>query len=273
MKTLNNYIYDLQRFGLTPEKLIAQMTGKKARAPRILTVTMPKSGTNLLQRILLLHPWLSRALLPTLGRRNKKKWSDSRSLLGRIGPGRIVSSHFDYDENLCRLVKEELDYRILLMIRDPRDAVISDMHYIQTWPGHPQKKLINDLGSDKERLLALIEGRSGVRPIRDQILRFSGWASHAHLIRFEDAVGAAGGGSDKTQREVIRGIFSAIDVPLSDEMEEYIASNCRSAKTQTFRTGSIRNWEKVFDDEIRSAFSRAAGDLLIELGYEKDINW
>lgn len=136
-----------------------------------------------------------------------------------------------------------------------------------------KKKLINDLGSDKERLLALIEGRNGIRPIREQILRFSGWASHAHLIRFEDAVGAAGGGSDNIQREVIRGIFNAIDVPLSDEREEYIARNCRSAKTQTFRTGSIRNWEKVFDDEIHSAFNRAAGDLLIELGYEKDLNW
>lgn len=273
MKTLNNYIYDLQRFGLTPEKLIAQIAGKKARAPRILTVTMPKSGTNLLQRILLLHPWLSRALLPTLGRRNEGKWKDARGLLGRIGPGRIVSSHFDYDENLCRMVKEELGYRLLLMIRDPRDALISDMHYIQSWPGHPQKELISGMASDKERLLALIDGSNGIRPIRDQIKRFSGWATHAHVIRFEDAVGAAGGGSDKAQKEVIRGIFNEIDVPLSNEKAEYIARNCRSAKTQTFRTGSTRNWEKVFDDDIRSAFNRVAGDLLVELGYEKDLNW
>lgn len=273
MKKLDSYLYDLQRFGLTPDKIFAQVTGQKARAPRILTVTMPKSGTNLLQRILLLHPWLSRAILPTLGRRNAEKWKDARTLLGKIGPGRVVSSHFDFDIDLARLVADELSYRVLLMIRDPRDAVLSDMHYIRTWSGHPQKSLIEGMATDKDRLMALIRGQHGVRPIREQIMRFSGWADHAHLIRFEDAVGAAGGGSDETQRQVIRGIYDAIGVPLADDKLEYIARNSRSAKTQTFRTGKIRNWEKVFDDDLRKAFTEEAGDLLISLGYEKDLNW
>ena len=121
--------------------------------------------------------------------------------------------------------------------------------------------------------MALIKGRNGIRPIRDQILRFSGWANHAHLVRFEDAVGVAGGGSDQAQKKVIRGIFKAINIPLTEEKTDYIARNCRSTKTQTFRTGSIRNWEKVYDADVRAAFTCAAGDLLIELGYEKDLSW
>lgn len=273
MKRLENYLYDLQRFGLTPEKVIAQILGYKARAPRILTVTMPKSGTNLLQRILLLHPWLSRAILPTLGRRNIYKWKDPKKVLSKIGSGRIVSSHFDYDPELARLVIEELNYKVLLMIRDPRDAVISDMHYIRTWPAHPQKYLFENMPSDKDRLIALIRGQEGVLSIREQIMRFSGWRKHAHLIRFEDAVGAAGGGSDAIQREVIKQIYSFMEIPLNNEMLEHIARNCRSSKTQTFRTGNIRNWKKIFDDDLRKEFSSVAGDLLIELGYEESLNW
>lgn len=273
MKRLENYLYDFERFGLTPRKLIATVKGKKELAPRILTVTMPKSGTNLLQRILILHPWLSRALLPTLGQRNRKKWKDIRSLLDRVASGCIVSTHFDFDAHLARLITTELGYRIIFMIRDPRDAVISDMHYIRTWSGHPQKAQIEAKGSDKERLMALIRGELGIRPIREQILRFSGWADYAHLVRFEDTVGSGGGGSDFKQLKAIQDIYLYLGVPLSDKKLEYIAKHSRSTKTQTFRTGSIRNWERAFDEDLRRAFSDEAGDLLVSLGYEKDLKW
>ena len=55
------------------------------------------------------------------------------------------------------------------------------------------------LPDDKSRLLSLIEGRQGLRNIYDQILRFSKWTECAHTIRFEDAIGAGGGGSDDKQ--------------------------------------------------------------------------
>ena len=94
MKKLSQYLFDLERFGLSPGKIRARLNGSAGNAPRILTVTMPKSGTNLLQRILVLHPALSRAWLPTLGRRNAKKWGRPRELFSPISSGRIVSSHF-----------------------------------------------------------------------------------------------------------------------------------------------------------------------------------
>lgn len=273
MKSVQSYFYDFQRFGLTPTKLVARLGGRAEKVPRVLTVTMPKSGTNLLQRILVLHVLLSRAWLPTLGRRNSDIWKDPKALLGSVGAGRIVSTHFDFDMNLARLIKDELQYKILLMIRDPRDAVISDMHYILSWPGHSQKTLFESMASDKERLMTLISGSDVVRPIREQILRFSGWADYAHLIRFEDAVGAGGGGSDDMQRMVVGGIFDYLGISLSDSELEFISANCRSAKTQTFRTGAIRNWERVFDADLSRAFKDQAGDLLVELGYEKSYDW
>mgnify|MGYP001407164782 CR=1 FL=1 len=273
MKNVAQYLYDLERFGLTPTKMLARINGTTANAPRILTVTMPKSGTNLLQRILVLHPALSRAWLPTLGRRNAKKWSRPRELFSGISSGKIISSHFDFDEGLARLMSEELGYKVLLMVRDPRDVVISDMHYIQTWPGHPLKKQISALVDDKARLLELIEGRKGISNIRDQILRFSNWTKFAHTIRFEDAVGSQGGGSDSAQLSVVKDVFDYINLPLKEADARSIAANARSSKTQTFRTGRIRNWKTLFDEDVKKAFCEVAGDLLIELGYETGTEW
>ncbi len=273
MKNLSQYMFDLERFGVSPSKLRARLDGRTANAPRILTVTMPKSGTNLLQRILVLHPALSRAWLPTLGRRNAEKWSRPRELFTPIKSGKIVSSHFDFDENLAKLMSEELGYKILLMVRDPRDAVISDMHYILSWPGHPQKEQFAALPDDKARLLELIEGKNGVRNIREQILRFSDWTKYAHTIRFEDAVGAGGGGSDEIQLQIVRDLFDYLDLPVDENEATAIAANARSSKTQTFRTGRIRNWETVYDQEVKDAFRNIAGDLLIDLGYETGTDW
>lgn len=273
MKTLSQYAFDLERFGVTPSKLRARLDGTSANAPRILSISMPKSGTNLLQRILVLHPALSRAWLPTLGRRNAEKWSEPRAIFSPIKNGKIVSSHFDFDEELADLMRNELKFKLLLMVRDPRDAVISDMHYIQTWPGHPLKEKISGLPDDKARLLALIEGRDGLRNIRDQILRFSEWTKCAHTVRFEDAVGAGGGGSDEKQLASIKAIFQYLEIPVDDAVALHIATNARSGKTQTFRTGRIRNWETVYDRDLKDAFRSVAGELLVDLGYERGLDW
>ena len=41
----------------------------------------------------------------------------------------------------------------------------------------------------------------------------------------------------------------------------------------TFRTGTTGNWKKYFSEEDKTLFKQLLGDVLIELGYEKDYNW
>ena len=273
MKTVEQYLYDLERFGLTPTKILTRLISDSSRNPRIVTVTMPKSGTNLLQRILILHPSLRRAWLPTLGNRNKEIWSDVQKLLKPVRQGSIISTHFDYDEDLALVLQRELGFKTIFMVRDPRDVVISAIHYIQSWPGHPHKKLISSMGSDKEKILAIINGHSIIPSISQKIRRFSGWIDKSHLVRFEDAVGTAGGGDDFTQRESVRNIYKYLDMPLNDKLLNYICGNARSQKTQTFRRGLINEWKNQFDSELTSAFKIQAGQLLIDMGYEKNLEW
>jgi hypothetical protein len=45
------------------------------------------------------------------------------------------------------------------------------------------------------------------------------------------------------------------------------------ARSHTFRSGEKSGWRKAFTPEHRRLFREVAGDLLIELGYEKDHSW
>ena len=104
-------------------------------------------------------------------------------------------------------MSEDLGYKILFMVRDPRDALISDMHYILTWPGHPLKDQISSLPDSKARMLELIEGRNGIRNIRAQILRFSDWTKFAHTIRLK-MLWAPAEAVRTAQLSVVKGVFN-----------------------------------------------------------------
>lgn len=49
--------------------------------------------------------------------------------------------------------------------------------------------------------------------------------------------------------------------------------NVNPEKSPTYRKGQSGNWRQEFDEEVKERFKAVAGDLLIELGYEKDLNW
>jgi len=43
--------------------------------------------------------------------------------------------------------------------------------------------------------------------------------------------------------------------------------------TATFHEGKIGSWKKYFKERHKIAFKKIAGQLLIDLGYEKDFDW
>ncbi|NTU74012.1 sulfotransferase domain-containing protein [Candidatus Roizmanbacteria bacterium] len=274
MKKLVNYVYDVERFGFSPVKIWNRLFIDRGDLPKILTVSIPKSGTNLLQRVLILHPMLYRRIMPTLGQRNKDYWSNWDKIFNKSKYGEIISSHIDYDESFENYIINKVHHKIVFITRDPRDIVISDMHYILKKKGHGYREHLMKMSSEKEMLTALILGDDVIRPINQQINRFAGWVNpKVHCVKFEDMVGNAGGGDDYRQRAAIRELYEFLGIKINDSLLEYIANNCRSSKTQTYRSGKINNWKKQFDDELKVQFKTVAGDLLIEMNYEKDHSW
>jgi hypothetical protein len=46
-----------------------------------------------------------------------------------------------------------------------------------------------------------------------------------------------------------------------------------SKATRKHRKGIAGDWKNVFTEQNKQDFKAAAGELLIELGYEEDDNW
>jgi hypothetical protein len=44
-------------------------------------------------------------------------------------------------------------------------------------------------------------------------------------------------------------------------------------KSHTFRSGRTGSWKELFTDEHKKLFKDVAGDLVVQLGYEKNNDW
>lgn len=261
--------YDLHRFGLTLPKLAARIQVDDS-LPKVLSVSVPKSGTHLIQRVLLLHRQMYRPLVPTLGPRNQSKWLTHEQVFVKMKPGQVISCHFEYSEELHELLLE-YNVQATFLYRDPRAVLVSALHYIQEQPALSAHDYLMSLPNERERLIALIKGvdEKGVYNMNRHFEKFIGWigADQVFTARFEDLVGGRGGGSDQLQFKTIEGLFRQLGLYESGEQIERICEASFGGGTPTFRQGLIRGWEKYFDAELKQMFSDHHGELMARLGY------
>lgn len=173
------------------------------------------------------------------------------------------------------------------IIRDPRDMIVSMAHMVQRgWNGEFYENvqdLIFDFidGRQKHFLRWAVEVHSaypllweyGVVGFYNMYLPWMN-AKKFYTVRFENLVGAKGGGSDEAQFEEIKKMAEHIGLKLAPEKIKEIGENLFGG-SKTFRSGQIGGWKKHFTPEMKAAFKKAPGanQLLIDLGYEKDENW
>jgi hypothetical protein len=58
-----------------------------------------------------------------------------------------------------------------------------------------------------------------------------------------------------------------------DRVVQAARANIDPAKSRTFRSGRVGGWRESFTARHRSAMKEVAGDLLVRLGYETDLDW
>ncbi len=92
-------------------------------------------------------------------------------------------------------------------------------------------------------------------------------------VRFEDLIGPKGGGDSHTQISTLTGVADHLGLKLSSKKILQVADRLYNPKSLTFRKGRIGGWKAMFNDEHKKVFKKLAGELLIELGYEKDMDW
>jgi hypothetical protein len=264
-------------------------------APRVFVTSVPKAGSHLLITLLRRLPRMMFSgvhhaprdfrTLPAASNgsdaRPEMDWDRVRRVLESIRNGQFITAHFPYRPQLGTMLKD-LDYQTILMQRDPRDVVVSHVHYVMRSDRHYlHKRYTTVLDGWDSRLMASIRGLPadehgrGVISIGQRLAGYAGWLQlpNNYLSRFETLIGPNGGGTIEEQRREIMAIAAHVGRPLEADAADELAAKIWSPKSATFRKGSIGDWRNHFSPAHIDAFKEVAGPHLIDLGYERDLEW
>ena len=251
----------------------------------ILCNSVPKSGTHLLLQILSMLPgvynWGQFCASHRSYNLYPRKESDVRKSLRRYQRDEVVGAHLFFSKEYANLL-EQLNCLKFLIYRDPRDVVVSAMHYLKSMNRfHYMHQEYRSHRSMKESLrLSILGGPVRVRgreimfdSIDESYRRYLGWlkTDGCHCLRYEDYYAK---GPDRFVAEVAAAWrnWSRYDGDL-DELTKRLCAGLSTGRSHTFRKGGSGGWRSVFDDELVDLFKGVAGDLLIEIGYEKSLDW
>lgn len=190
----------------------------------------------------------------------------------------FLVTHAPFSLEMEAILKER-NCPVFFLIRDPRDWVISVIK-------HPPISGVDIYGApigDKfflsldmnQKIDYVIQGTPWYYSAREVYEKFLPWmkSSVCCTLRFEALLGPQGGAySEKEQIAELRKIATALHLDVSDEMllETFQAS---FGKGTIFSKGKAGSWKDYFNEEHKEHFKQILGDILIELGYEKDNNW
>lgn len=245
--------------------------------------SFPKSGTFLLFNILNMidnledkgnfiaqHP--SRKKNPIQNGLIKKK-------LERLFKNELIASHIFFSEEIREFI---VDRKLVnyFIYRDPRDVVISESFYLSDmnkW--HLLHKYFRKLESLEDKINLSILGNDFLLTnvnylnIAQRFNLYKGWlsCSNTFSVKYEDLIGNA---KDKFINKILHFYFLNTNSTVIEEIFKPSASyEVHFSKSHTFREGGSNKWKKYFSKSNKENFKKVAGDLLIELGYEKDYNW
>jgi hypothetical protein len=268
------------------EKLIQRLrfSSQPADLPILLGISFPKSGTHLLDQILLgfsnVAPYAKRlhSFYAEYEGESGVKRAPEQALawLGSLRPCDVASAHlFARSEAVARVCSPK--FVPYFIFRDPRDVVVSHVYYVTEMESrHVHHTYYQSLPDFNARLKVSILGRPDADVefpnIAERFEPYLDWLNHPEVltIHFEDLIHNRGAALTRIMDHLLARL------PLQAPRElilDSLESSINPAKSPTFRSGKTGEWKKYFTDEHKRIFKEVAGDLLIRLGYEKDKNW
>lgn len=260
--------WNLDRFGLSPRKLRSRLTNRDGYA--IVSNSLPKAGTHLLERALCLTTPIYRAPVRTLHRRTLR--NDLDTILARLKPNQLLVTHLEFTSERASLLSRP-GLRTILLVRDPRDIVVSQSHFIPQKSTHAHHATFAGLSDPNERMRLVIRGsaEADYPSLRERLDEYAGWLSApVLLIRYEDIVGPAGGGDSIRQIKALDRVFRHVGLELTESQVAGLAAKMFSHASPTFRRGTTEQWREQFDDATTRLFNEQVGDLARAFGYSID---
>lgn len=260
----------------------------------ILANSFPKAGTNLLSSILDLFPLLrfhklilnrrlhwhplnfvqpwSETCYSGITQPRKVKLGTIHFQLLRLKNNQYTKSHLPYDTSLVDLI-HNLGIKIVFIIRDPRDIMVSQMNYVRNNPDHYLFRFLKDK-ADKDFLAALYSGikennKQYLLSMKRRLKIVEGWMhdDRVFLVKFENLVGGKGGGGNEIQQKTINNLanYLGIKISLSEAASIGIQAFGRGA---TFHKGSIGSYKNIMNHNLLCKINEELEDFLSLLNYE-----
>jgi hypothetical protein len=229
--------------------------------------------------------WM-RAVFRAIGKHLSVNYMQRAKLTNLSGESVTVPSIvFDQHSRFpnCQWILKHPKCRVFHLIRDPRDVIVSGAHYHCTadepglhepreeFDGLTYQQKINSLPDDQSRYLFEMQHTA-----KSTIKQMGNWDytnPNSFECRYEELV------RDKnvtTFRRALRHLGFE-----DNELEEcctIFAENSLFAKNAKAKRGHVRSgdpeqWRKAFSPELAERFLATFGDILVNLGYERDNSW
>ena len=252
--------------------------------PILLGISFPKSGTHLLDQILLgfsnIAPYSKRLhsfYAEYEGESGLKRAPEQAILwLDSLRPCDVASAHlFARSEAVARVCSSK--FIPYFIFRDPRDVVVSHVFYVTDMEArHVHHEYYLSLPDFDSRLHASILGRSdaGVEfpNIAERFAPYLDWLHHPEVltIHFEDLIHDRAATLTRIMDHFL------VCVPLQTPRQlilDSLEASINPSRSPTFRSGKTGEWKKYFTKEHRKIFKEVAGDLLMRLEYESSNDW
>lgn len=267
------------------EKLAQQVRfNSRHDLPILLGISFPKSGTHLLDQILLgfskVAPFSKRlhSFYAEYEGESGRKHTPEQAFawLDSLRPRDVASAHlFARPEAIARVCSPR--FVPYFIFRDPRDVVVSHVFYVTDMEAHHvHHKYYQSLPDFDSRLKASILGRpdsdAEFPDIAERFAPYLGWLDQPEVltIHFEDLI------HDRPAAltHIMDHLLTRSPLPVTRQVIlDSLEASINPKKSPTFRSGKTGEWKKHFTEEHKKIFKDVAGDLLIKLGYEKDNNW
>ncbi len=252
--------------------------------PALLAISFPKSGTHLLDQILLgfskvapfsprLHSFYAEYEGETGRQRSSAKALDWVRSLRHLD---VASAHLFARPEIVERVNTPA-FVPYFIFRDPRDVVVSHVFYVTDMEArHVHHTFYASLPDFESRLRVSILGRPELDiEFPDIAARFEpylAWLDSPSVLclHFEDLV------NDRTAAlGAILDRFLA-RVPLSlprAVLMQSLDTAINPQRSPTFRSGKTGEWKRYFSPATKELFKSVSGDLLQRLGYEDTRDW
>lgn len=232
--------------------------GRK-QGPKVLLNSLPKSGSNLVLELIhhlpLMRGRITKTLVTELGVAN------ILSEIDKIKMGECIPSHLAYDPEIEQKLVD-CDIRLIFVIRDFRDAILSHINYIDRIDvTHRFYDLFGEDKSLDEKLDICLNGVPGRHDTWDKLAdSYKNWltARNVLIIRFEELISF----DERTQHRTIDALAKFLNIEIDSATD--LASTMINHNGATFFQPSAGKWKQVFCsaqvEKINAVMARALRD-------------